>query len=244
MLYRMPAVAKRSESSHLVYRQRVAIKAQAGTSMLPYTDDEVGRLLTISRLEKRPAYRWLPWLAATTGARIGELAQAWGSNVETVEGVVVLHIRPAPDAGSLKTESSERTVPLHPVLLAEGFLDFVRSRGSGPLFYHRSSGMEGKRHASKGVANHLGTWIREQGFNDPRKAPSHGLRHWWKSAAFKAGVQDSIADFLQGHCSPSVAARYRHFAIPTLAEAVARVEIIQAISHQAPVLTDHQSCSK
>ena len=205
---------------------KVAAKAQAGTSMLPYSDDEVARLLTLARLEERPAYRWLPWLAAATGARIGELAQAWGANIETVHGVPVLHIRPAPDAGTLKTESSERTVPLHPALITEGFLTFAASKGSGPLFYGRSSGRPATRHASKGTANHLSTWIREQpGFDDPRKAPNHALRHWWKTAAFRAGVPDSIADFLQGHRSPSVASKYRHFDIPTLGKAVAAVPI-------------------
>lgn len=204
---------------------RVTVRAQAGTSKLPYDDGEVARLLVLARSAKRPAFRWLPWLAAATGARIGELAQAWGSNVVTVDGVTVLRIVPAPDAGSLKTESSERTVPLHSALIAEGFMDYVREKGDGPLFYKRSSGREGTRHASKGVANHLSEWVREQGFTDPRKAPNHALRHWWKSAAFRAGVADSIADHLQGHASPSVASRYRHFDVPTLAKAVEAIPL-------------------
>src|ERR1700730_4064104 len=41
--------------------------------------------------------------------------------------------------GSLNTEGSERKVPLHPAIIAEGFLDYVRSLPkNGPLFYRRS----------------------------------------------------------------------------------------------------------
>lgn len=38
---------------------------------------------------------------------------------------------------------------------------------------------------------------------------------------FRANVQDSIADALQGHRSGSAASTYRHFDLPTLAKAVA-----------------------
>ncbi len=41
----------------------------------------------------------------------------------------------AVEAGSLKT-SNARTVPLHEHLIAQGFIEFVRAQGDGPLFYN------------------------------------------------------------------------------------------------------------
>lgn len=219
-------IENRLVSSNPFARVKIATKRRAGETMLPYTDDEVARLLTLARAESNHARRWLPWLAALTGARIGELAQAWGSQVREVNGIHVLDIKPAPDGGSLKNEGSERVVPLHPALISEGFLDFVKAKGSGPLFYagqQRRRERDSNRHASKGVTNRLSAWIREQGFNDSRKAPAHALRHWWKSAAARARVQESEADAIQGHAGKTDAAKYRHFDIGTLAKAVAAI---------------------
>jgi integrase len=166
---------------------------------------------------------------ALSGARVGELAQLWGRRIVQVDGIWIMKIAPAEDGGTLKNEGSERDVPIHSAIIERGFLDFVRSRGDGPLFYkggrEKASRDPGSRHASKGVANHLATWIRDNGFNDPRKAPSHALRHWLKTALQHVGVQDSVADAIQGHRgSRGEADTYRHASIQTMANAIARIK--------------------
>jgi integrase len=164
---------------------KLQAKRMAGAGMLDYTDDEVARLLGLADEEANPNRRWLPWLMALSGARVGEVAQLWGRRIVEADGVIVMKIAPAEDGGSLKNEGSERAVPIHSAILERGFLEFVRARGDGPLFYRaRAKGTKpapDRRHASKGVANHLAEWIREKGFTDKRKAPNHALRHWFKS---------------------------------------------------------------
>lgn len=54
---------------------KAAAGKKAGTSKQPYTNAEVTELLELAREETNPAQRWLPWLAAQTGSRIGEVAQ-------------------------------------------------------------------------------------------------------------------------------------------------------------------------
>jgi ABC-type polar amino acid transport system ATPase subunit len=49
-----------------------------------------------------------------------------------VEGIDCMKVDP--DAGSLKTLSSKRIVPLHPAIIESGFLDYVRTVKSGFLF--------------------------------------------------------------------------------------------------------------
>lgn len=219
---------------------KVEGKAKAGKKKLPYTDEEVGRLLGLARAETKPCRRWLPWLAAVTGARIGELAQLWRENVRREGECWVIDIRPAPDGGSLKNEGSERTVPLHPALIEEGFVTFIEGRAAGPLFYagHRSkSKSEVHLHASKGVTNRLATWIRSKGFNDERKAPAHALRHWWKTAAARASVQDSVADAIQGHAPSAEAGTYRHIDVTMMARAMQSIELPAIV--QAPLPEGH-----
>lgn len=56
-------------------------------------DDEVARLLALAdKADKatEPARYWLPWLLALSGARVGELAQLWGSRIIKVDGI---HVR-------------------------------------------------------------------------------------------------------------------------------------------------------
>ena len=71
----------------------------------------------------------------------------------------------------------------------------------------------------------MADWIRQQGFDNPRKAPNDALRHWFKTAASRTGVQDRLADAIQGHAGRSVAATYRHFDLKTLAQAIAAIPI-------------------
>lgn len=187
---------------------KVERRAKPGAKMIGYTDDEVARLLVLARSQAEPFKRWIPWLAATTGSRVGAVAQLWRSRVTMVNGQHVIEIQPAPDAGTIKTEESERTLPLHPALINEGFLDFVRQRGDGPLFYGRSSGNREKKHASKSVSDRLAKWIRENGFTDKRKAPNHAFRHWFKSTLINSGEDSRVVDKLQGHADKSDAATY------------------------------------
>lgn len=218
----------------------VVARRRAGEGRIPYTNDEVFTLLRLAEEERGAAKRWLPWLCAYTGARVGELAQLWGQRVRQDGETWVIDIAPAEDGGTLKNAGSERTVPLHPILIDQGFLEFVHAVGDGPLFYGsaekrakrrgaartaREKDNPGRRHASKGVTNALATWIRGKGFDDPRKAPSHSLRHWTKTALQAAGVADSIADALQGHVEQSVAGGYRHAGLATLSAAIERLPL-------------------
>lgn len=214
----------------------ITVARRARTRGGVYTDEEVARLLALAEAEKDSVRRWLPWLAALSGARIGEIAQLWGRRVTTIDGIPVLRIAPAEDGGSLKNAHSERDIPIHPALIERGFLEFVKSAGDGPLFYGRSGRNAARprtndpdkprKHASKGVTNRLSEWIRKQGFTDCRKAPNHALRHWFKTACIKAGIQDSLADAIQGHTHWGMEAdRYRHPDVRTKAQAVATIKV-------------------
>lgn len=206
-------------------RIKVAGKAKAGTKMLGYTSEEVTTLLAHASVAIAPWKRWLPWLAAATGSRIGEMAQLHGAHIANENGIAVVRISPAPDAGSLKNAGSERAVPLHPALIEQGFLAFVAARGTGPLFYDRTSGDPKKKHASKSVTNRLAAWIRELGFKDKRKAPNHALRHWFKTECARLRIEDSVVDAIQGHADNSSAAVYRHISADIMRSALMSISL-------------------
>ncbi|MDR3470537.1 MAG: hypothetical protein P4M09_02410, partial [Devosia sp.] len=77
------------------------------------------------------ARRWVPWLCAYTGARSGEVAQLRAEDVrQRPLGFWTIHI--TPDAGTVKG-GQMRVVPLHEHLIEQGFIDFVKGIGKGPL---------------------------------------------------------------------------------------------------------------
>lgn len=211
-------------------------KAIPGTGRLPFTAQEVAMILTASRKETAPYLRWIPWLQAASGARVAELAQLWGSMVTTVDGIPCIKITPAPDGGTLKNVGSERTIPIHPTILADGFLNFVETRGKGPLFYGGSKAKPSARHndeqkhPSKGVTNRLAQWVRGLGITDPRKAPNHSWRHWVKTELDRVGCSERLADAIQGHSQRSEGDRYFHASVQDMLTAIQKIDL-EAAAH-------------
>ncbi|MBX5165710.1 MULTISPECIES: tyrosine-type recombinase/integrase [unclassified Rhizobium] len=216
-------------------------KAIAGTKRQAFTRAEVALILNSARKEKLAHLRWIPWLQAQTGSRVAEIAQLWGNMVITDDaGNPCIHITTAPDGGSLKNEGSERMVPLHPDLIAEGFLEFVRKRGKGPLFYGGSKGKaavqlrDDQKHPSKGVSNRVGTWVRGLGITDRRKGPTHSFRHWFKSELpRRSGCDSRLVDAIQGHAPTSDAAGYHHAETSEMLEAISKLDL-KALADSAP----------
>jgi integrase len=169
------------------------------------------------------ARRWVPWLCAYTGARVGEITQLRGVDVTEQEGVNVINI--TPEAGTVKTGRG-RIVPLHEHLIAQGFLTFAASR-HGPLFYNAAKGEPrvsaatnpGKARYVK-ARERLATWIRGLGIKDSEVRPNHAWRHTFKQVAARNGIPDGMSDYLTGHAPATVARGYGAPTISDMAEAL------------------------
>jgi integrase len=102
-----------------------------------YSNADAAKILLAARRERDPLRRWTPWVCAFTGCRLDEIVSAMVCDIERVGDIYVLAIsldnRDA-DA-SLKTPDSARKVPLHPLLIDEGFIRYVSTLPKdGPLF--------------------------------------------------------------------------------------------------------------
>jgi hypothetical protein len=96
------------------------------------------------------------------------------------------YIRITPEAGTVKS-GQFRDVPLHDHVVGEGFLDFVKKSGSGPLFYC-SRPRRGKTSSAETVAGRLGKWVRALGVIPEDVQPSHGWRHRLKTVGRELGA--------------------------------------------------------
>ncbi|KEO86025.1 hypothetical protein EH30_09245 [Erythrobacter sp. JL475] len=168
------------------------------------------------------ARRWVPWLCAYSGARVGEMTQLRSEDVFRHEtGIWCLRITPA--AGSEKTKKT-RLVPIHPHLIEQGFLDMVRQR-KGPLFYdpdeHRG-GSEGNPQHKK-VAERLAEWVRELGVDDRQVQPNHGWRHRFKRLARDIRMDPEVRDAIQGHAPRTEGQKYGGVSVRIMDEEIRRI---------------------
>lgn len=174
------------------------------------------------------ARRWVPWLCAYSGARVGEMTQLRGQDVRQVAGVWVMRI--TPEAGTQKTQDA-RDVPLHEHLIDQGFLDFARKAGPGPLFYR-----EGAQRVQRNDPTHpdqppyvksrvkLSEWVRSIGVTDKGISPNHAWRHTFKTRALRPdlGIPETVIDHITGHAPRTEGQGYYSKEVSNLAGAMAR----------------------
>jgi integrase len=166
----------------------------------PFTDAEAALILEAARRRRRGFLRWLPWVLCLTGARLNEVCQSVKEDVAVVDGVAVLRIHDEGEGRSVKNADSRRTVPLHPALIAEGFLDYVAALPAGsPLWPDvKPDAVFGQRGVTAG--KRVARWVRtDLGILDPRVSPNHSWRHWFIDAARRVVMPVEVRSAITGH---------------------------------------------
>jgi integrase len=215
---------------------------------VPYRDADAATLLTAAK-EEQGARRWLPYLLAYTGARIGEVSQLyredvrWASLEEAMkggwcegevakpksrDGIYFLRLTNEGKGQRLKNAASRREVPLHPALIEAGFIEFVASaKPSHFLFPELTAGKYG--HKGDGGSRTYRKWARgEVGIKDARLT-AHSWRHRFEDQLRHIGAPDEVRDGLAGHARKGMGARYGHgHSIATKAEWISKLPVIKA----------------
>lgn len=195
----------------------------------------------------RNARFWIPLIALFCGLRLNEACQLDVADVRLVDGVACLAITEASQADGtdkrLKTASSARLVPVHPQLLALGFMEFVGKRRRAreiKLFAEVGLGATGYRSTT------FSAWFtRFSGKAGVRskKTCFHSFRHTFRDALREARVERDIALALGGWSVPggsgssaSVSDAYGSgYAMARLFEAISRVRYPDLdLSHLGP----------
>ncbi|MGF6921744.1 DUF6538 domain-containing protein [Paraburkholderia sp. 40] len=157
---------------------------------------------------------WLPLLALYTGARLEELAQLSPADVSETpytdaqgarRSCWTIRITDEGAGQGVKTATSRRRLPIHPDLIALGFITYAQSIGGPRLFPMLKADTDGREGALWG--KWFGKWIRKLGVTDPRMV-FHSFRHLLKHTMREAGVTEEVSDAITGHASASVGRRY------------------------------------
>tara|TARA_R110002049_G_scaffold10127_1_gene50178 strand:- start:140092 stop:141657 length:1566 start_codon:yes stop_codon:yes gene_type:complete len=194
-----------------------ALKLLKATRAYAPHEDERGRVR--EKPELIAAKRWVPILAAFSGARVTELTQLRKQDLRKEGGQWIMRI--TPDAGSVKT-GEYRDVPLHRQIIEQGFERFLTGAGAGPLFH---GGTDPAKYATKAVriSSQLAEWLRGSGLVPDGVQPNHAWRHRLKTQCRELGISDRVADAIQGHAGKTAGDDYGDVTLITKADAIAKL---------------------
>jgi integrase len=126
-----------------------------------FTPAELATIFTPDKFLKfkKPNEYWAPLIGLFTGARVSEICQMNLDDFLKIDGIPCFRITDEGAEQSLKTDASNRIVPIHPKLLDLGLLDYVaslRKQGYTQLFPNLQKGLNGFGDAqSKAFIRHV-----------------------------------------------------------------------------------------
>jgi integrase len=167
-------------------------------------DDELGFAIP-GPLKPRRGRFWVPLLALFHGLRLNEAAQLYTEDVRDENGIPYFWIREEREDKSqcdkkLKTKQSKRRVPIHPEMIAIGFLDYVaeRRRDSGqPRLFPDLPRAKSTGYISDPFSKWFGRFVKST-LGAQCKATFHSFRHHFRDALREAGVSIDDAERLGG----------------------------------------------
>jgi len=177
--------------------------------------DEARQVLAAARDEVKPDLRWLPWICAYSGARINEVAQLRPVDFKKAEGVHFYHLSTT-GGRTLKSQTTQRRVPIHADLIAEGLLDFVAEMNNSP---------EERMFPSRAQGN-VRDWVwQDVGLTRTHLKPNHGWRHLFVDIARGAGMETAARWYLTGRVTGGSEQKYggSEAVLPGLAEQIAKI---------------------
>jgi integrase len=201
---------ERNPATDLVEKSKPTVKRRG------FTPSELALLfgsLTKDR-EETPWRFWVPAMSAYSGARANEICQLRVAEFVVIDGVHCVDLTEYDDEGRriegarLKTEASERVLPIHPEVLEAGLLDLVaaaRARGQERLFPELRMAKDG------GYSHDLSKWFGRHLDRIGLSAPSlvfHSFRHGFRDRCREAGIDSETAEALGGWASKGQASQY------------------------------------
>lgn len=148
----------------------------------------------------RDGYYWVPIVALYSGLRLGEIVQLRTSDLKVSDGIPYFDISVAEgeDDKSLKTEGSKRCVPVHPILLSLGLLDYQKGIRSSDARLFADIKPDAKGYYSGNFSKWWGRRTKMIGIHS-KKTVFHSFRHNFIDALRDAEVPEDIIRALSGH---------------------------------------------
>ncbi|MFC5605199.1 site-specific integrase [Variovorax soli] len=169
--------------------------------------------------------RWLFPILLHTGCRIGEVAQLELADIAVIDGHWAIEIHARKTEGhhkrTVKTRAGNRMVPVHPALVALGFLEHVQAlKDAGERFLFPAFIQKGKRRPGDLAGIDFAELRQAAGVPIEEFWTAHSIRHNVRSAMVAANINETQIDLTIGHENGKVQGRYSHAMMPGLVRAI------------------------
>ncbi|WP_224380255.1 tyrosine-type recombinase/integrase [Roseovarius carneus] len=152
---------------------------------------------------KSDEYKWATLLALYTGARRGEIAQLFLTDVQQEGDIWYLDINADGKNKSLKTTAAKRRVPIHSELIRLGFLDWVQALPRQERLF-MSFSYNVKEGYGRNPGRWFGTFLKRLEMKEPGLV-LHSFRHTMITRLAQAGVPEPLYQDIVGHEREGVA---------------------------------------
>lgn len=148
-----------------------------------------------------PGAKWAALIGLYTGARASEVGQLLTLDVAEVDGVPSMRFCDEGDDQHVKTDKSNRVVPIHTDLLELGLLEYVDSlRGRGDWRIFPQASATAKNGAGNWISKAFGYYLGNlSGGWKPAKRGFHSLRKTVIKEMQGAGVPSELRVQITGH---------------------------------------------
>ncbi|MFS8159545.1 MAG: tyrosine-type recombinase/integrase [Candidatus Roizmanbacteria bacterium] len=178
-------------------------KKRASEDRESYSIEDIQAILgNLKQDPAKPERYWIPMIGLYSGMRLDEICQLHIEDIVELDKIKCININESGDK-KLKTQSSERIVPIHPKLVELGLIKYVdsqRASGKTRLWENLKKGRDGYSHD-------FGKWYQRFNRQEITKNPKrvfHSLRHTLANNLKQKGVQEVVIAEILGHSVDSM----------------------------------------
>jgi integrase len=193
---------------------------------------EIQRVLDECMRSNEPLKFWGFLIALLTSMRSNEICQLEVADVRTMEwmedggierSVPYFYVNDGGVGQHIKNEKSLRAIPIHPMLIEFGFLNYVEDvRNAGAV--HLFPGLSwNDRRPGKSLSNFVNKTLRACGITSKRKV-LHSTRHTWLTLADRCNMPQSGRRTINGHSDGSDLEQNTYTSRATMEECVRYIE--------------------
>ena len=176
-----------------------------------FTVEEMRRALAAARSEKNSMLRWFQFLGVFTGCRDSELTRAHTDSVRQIEGVWCFCVL---KKYGLKTANSERTIPLHPVVIEAGFLAYVASLPEGSVLF--------PGYTEHNIFHDLAAFYDRLGIAKRFYSLRHTVTTHFR---FRTDIDGDVKNYLMAHGKKDAHAKYGRYPADKLLPAIETIPV-------------------
>jgi len=152
---------------------------------------------------------WVPLISAYSGIRLNEILQLYVGDIYQAEGIWVFDINQDGNDKKIKSTGSRRILPIHSKILELGFIEYLdktKAKGESRAFYDAKMSSDGTY--SNSFSKKFSNLLDRYDLKTP-KTSFHSFRHNVTDILrFSEKVDDETSNFITGHTSQGVKARY------------------------------------